>query len=160
MKCGNTWHLLGIACGTLWFKILRQFILCLKLILYGYIIMYNYLLCDCIQDFFHAPFCPAQTRSLSSIQEDPFHTLSSHSLCSMSLSMNSLSSKSMVMSSASYDTFSTVGNKIQEMESGQAKKSSECRRVRSAPSICIEQRSSPQVLKTAIMEYGGTLRMS
>lgn len=110
--------------------------------------------------FFHAPFCPAQTRSLSSIQEDPFHTPSSHSLCSMSLSMNSLSSKSMVMSSASYDTFSTVGNKIQEMESGQAKKSSECRRVRSAPNICIERRSSPQVLKTAIMEYGGTLRMS
>ena len=64
----------------------------------------------------------------------------------------------MVMSSASYDTFGTV-TKAQAVESERTKKSSEYRRVRSAPNICLEQRSS-QVLKTAVMEYGGTLRMS
>ena len=65
----------------------------------------------------------------------------------------------MVMSSASYNTFDTV-DKIQVVESGYTKKSSECQRVRSAPNIlCIEQRQS-QVLKTAVMEYGGTLKMS
>ena len=67
----------------------------------------------------------------------------------------------MVMNSASYDvTFGTF-DKAEEVESGCVKKSSECRRVRSAPNIiCFEQRSASHVLKTAVMEYGGTLKMS
>lgn len=72
----------------------------------------------------------------------------------------------MVMMSASYDTFGSINKTCArdlEADSGCTKSSREHLRVRSAPNILLysehaEQRQSQALLKTAVVEYGGTLK--